>query len=102
MSQNGRDLGDFAANLRLQNRYHIMRVFEAQCIVELEMLLYVQPSPKILDAHIMDAEFITRSHGTDSIKNVFMAGLTRHGVNDYVHIRQDSTHSARNLRHHLP
>src|SRR5215471_6821917 len=59
MGKDGRDLRHIPANLRLQSRDYVVSILEAQGFVELQMLLHVEPSGKILHADVMYAEIVS-------------------------------------------
>src|SRR5262249_36358036 len=101
MSKDGGDFRNLTADLRFQSRHDIVGLFEAQGFVELQVLLHMQTSGKILDTHVMDAEVVARSHSANTVENIFMPGFARDGVDDYIAIGKDVVNRVRDLRHRL-
>src|SRR5579859_4105467 len=97
----GGDFRNLTAHLGLNLRDLIVGLLEAESFGEFEVLFHMKTSGEILDADVMHAEVVARSHGADAVKDVFPGGFTRHGADDHVTFRKKALHGLGNLGGHL-
>src|SRR5258707_285970 len=90
MREDGGDLRDFASDFGFQTGHNFMCVLECKCLIQFKMLLNMQLAAQVLNAHIMDVEIVSRSHGAYAIKDVLMASFAGNRVNHHVTVGQNA------------
>ena len=101
MGQYGGNLWDVTADFGFEHGNAVMSVLQAESLVQFEVLLDMQVSSQVLDAHIMHVQVIARGHGPDAVKNILRIHRARHGVHHDVGVGKDVMYCVRHCVGHL-
>src|SRR6476661_8169877 len=88
VGEDGRNFRHVLANFGFEDGDAVVSFFQAEILVEFEVLFHVQASLEILHADVVDVEIVASGDSADAIENILGAPGPRQGVHDHVSVRQ--------------